>query len=191
MKRRTIAAAFTTLALGSAVAVLDVAPTLAQITDPVPSNPNILTAIQSLRADLTTAFNQVLQSLQNIQAALETLTPAPVGNVLNTTILDFSPSNTQSAVFLCNVTNVAAVDRTVVIEFVEPSGTVHSSFSPAVLTPGKSTFGGVQASFQTNTSLRCRFTVQNGTKQDIIGEQVLNIFTGPSALVTTTAVEAR
>jgi hypothetical protein len=191
MQRRTIAAVLTTLALGSAVTVLDVPQTSAQVTNPAPTNPNILTAIQSLRADLTTAFNQVLQSLQNIEAALETLTPAPVGNVLNTTILDFAPSNTQSAVFRCNVTNVAAVDRTVVIEFVEPSGTVHSSFAPVVLTPGKSTFGGVQASFQTTTSLRCRFTVQDGTKQDIIGEQVLNIFTGLSADVTTTAVTAR
>lgn len=173
----------------------------AQVTTPTPTNPNILQAIQqvqtsinSLRSDLATVFTSISNSLSSIQAAIKGLTPAPVGNVLNTTLLRFVPnSGDQFASFTCDVTNTSSEARTVSMEFVNLVGQ-SSGPSTITLNPGASSEIGTSGA-STNagqTEVRCRFTVVNGTKNDIVAALTVKVTNHiPGTVIDTVSIPAR
>jgi hypothetical protein len=139
-----------------------------------PSNPNILTAIQSLRNELAGAFTSLFQQLQNIQTALQGLIPA-VSNVLFTPPLVY-PSGAVDRQIVCTVVNLAADFRQVDIQIIG-SGGVIASGGLNVAPNTASTFSFIAL---TSGQFVCKFTLGNGTKNDvslsatqILGNQII------------------
>jgi len=140
----------------------------------VPSNPNILQSIQQLQ------LNEAQQTaiLQAIQTALQ---PPTVGNVLVTPMLATAPAaGAQNLIYGCTVTNISTTPKTVLVEIL---GTQGQNLSPVAPIPHQipaegsfvSNHGGNVASLEPGA--RCWFTVQDGTKKDVIGSITRNILT--------------
>jgi hypothetical protein len=136
----------------------------------VPSNPNILAAIQSLRADLVTAFNGMSQKLTAIQTTLNALIPAPTqqSNILMTPPVQFGNAGSNS--LGCDVLNKSAEPKTVVVTGIGSQGVEPVSFTPPAgqtVAPGQFLTFSV---FVANpfAAWSCVFTVVNGTRNDIL-----------------------
>jgi len=89
----------------------------------------------------------------------------------------------QSQFLSCFVTNIGPEVRHIRVEFIDESGQSQIAFSPNIFTvqPEATTGGGTAA----RGILRCRFTVIDGTKDDIVGAATFTLRDGPRLLSTT------
>jgi hypothetical protein len=128
-----------------------------------PSNPNIFSAVQALRLDMTTAFTQLFQTLQNIQTALQGLAPT-ASNVRVTPPILYGPGGGG---LFCAATNISSQPRTIRVEAINLStattipvnGVVEGIVQPNNLINIGNTAGPV--------AYVCKFTVLDGTRNDI------------------------
>jgi hypothetical protein len=105
------------------------------------------------------------QSLTSIQTALQGLAPT-TSNVLHTPLATVRLVSPQVQIFDCVASNVTSEVKTVLIELLVGTGTQVFDATTANISPGSTS--AVGGSSELAPSVRCRFTVQNGTKQDIV-----------------------
>ena len=149
------------IALGSLAVVGILAVTLsAQVSQDTVGNPAILkavTAVPGTANDLLDTLNALVTTVNGINAST---TP---GNVL------FTPAAVVHSpdVVLCAVTNLSADVLTVNLELIAGGGGVSLYNAPQTILPG----GATALSYTPPTSVLayCKFTVNNGTKNDVRG----------------------
>jgi hypothetical protein len=136
----------------------------------VPTNPNILQAIQQLQVNdaqevavlqgLQSTLTGVQSTLTSIQTALQGLTPPAASNVRTTgAVLGFSGDAIR-----CAAINLSTSPKAVIVSLIGPAGQVQNV--TVTLQPLAST---IQNLFITagEDVYACRFTVQDGTRADI------------------------
>jgi hypothetical protein len=155
--------------LGATTGVLATPLSAAQQVD-VPSNPNILAAVQQIQATLQglvsglqTFASNLQTTLTNIQTSINNLQPTAPGNVAVTppvNIISSSPQPTNE--IICTVFNLTNATRSIDVQLVG----ANNALSSFVIPPGGfGSFG--NGNLAGGRPYYCKFTVVNGTKADI------------------------
>lgn len=182
MKREIIVSAM----IGTLLAGGSVAAAPSQAADQ-PSNPNILAAVQQVQATLDslisglgsfassvqTALTNIQTTLNSVQTNVSSLSGAASTNILVTppAILD------NASGVACQAVNVSSTAKHVQAELVRGKFPLHTLINQS-LDPGESTAGSVFPG--TASVFYCRFTVSDGTKNDI--RAALQVFPSSGAV---------
>jgi len=167
------------IAIGSSILS---SPALAAPLD-VPSNPEILGAIQQLQATAA-AQSAALASIQTVLASIQTVitTVPPVTNVRFTPPLFIADNQGV----LCAVANASGSPKHIKVELLRGTGAVQSTFLSGnfALDPGESSGG---STAPPRDSYVCKFTVLDGNRDDIRG--TLEHLPGAGVIGTSLAAE--